>query len=282
MLRGGEFVFTAYNVANYGPVLEPGRKKPAKSAKATEALIAILREINADIIGVCEMGSPVQFEDFRQRLATAGLGYTAFEYVEGADPARRLALVSRFPIIARQSRPDVAFDANGSYEQIRRGILDVTIETPNGFRMRLIGVHFKSKLAAREDEALIRRHEAHLLRQHLDAIIAAEPEMPVLLYGDFNDTRESTNIREIGGLSGTPGVMTPLPLEDALGDRWTHYWKAADLYSRIDYLFLNRAAARAVLRKACYIHRSPDGLVASDHRPLVARFRTLLPSTPKP
>ncbi len=275
-----EFVFVAYNLANYGPLPEPGREKPAKSARSTEAVIRTLKTLEPDVIGVCEMGGPRQFEDFRRRLAEVGLHYSDVEYVEGADPDRRLALVSRIPIVARHSQVDLSFDADGSHEKVRRGLLDVTLRAENGFELRLVGVHLKSKLPVREGETLIRRHEAHLVRRHVEAILSGEPELPLVVYGDFNDTKESIGVRAIAGLRGSPTALTALPLADDLGDRWTHHWSATDLYSRIDFIFVNRAASRAVVRKGCSIARVAQWSIASDHRPLVARFRTLLPPRP--
>ena len=59
------------------------------------------------------MGSPERFEDFKKRLDEAGLGYVDSEYLQAADPDRHLALVSRFPIVARNSRGDVPYELNG-------------------------------------------------------------------------------------------------------------------------------------------------------------------------
>ena len=125
-------VIASYNVENYvgiSPVTEGGRTpaKP-KTEAAIAALIRVIKEVNPDILGVCEMGSPERFEDFKKRLAAAGLGYVDAEYLQAADPDRHLALVSRFPIVARNSQADVPFELNGQPEKVRRGFLDVTIQ----------------------------------------------------------------------------------------------------------------------------------------------------------
>jgi len=272
-LQAEEITFAAYNVANFSPLPEMGRTKPGKSGEATQALIRVIREINPDILGVCEMGSPAQFAHFRHLLSQAGLGYRDYEYLEAADPDRRLALVSRYPIVARHSRGDIAFAAEGSHEKVRRGILDVTVRIRDGVNLRFVGVHLKSKLPVREGEELLRRHEGDQVRRHIDAILRDDPALPLLLYGDFNDTRDQPNLRQIAGLRGSPEALTPLPLEDAHGDRWTHHWKVNDVYSRIDFLFVNKAARAMVIREKSYLYRSPDWSKASDHRPLVVRLR---------
>ena len=210
VLRGGEVVFAGYNVRNFSPLVELGRERPGKSEESAEAVIAILDKIRPDIVGVCEMGSEVQFAEFRRRLAGKGLRYPHWEWVKAADPARPLALVSRFPIIARQSVTDAVFEANGSRVKISRGILDVTVQV--GSRpLRILGVHLKSKLPSREGEELVRRHEAHLVRRHVEAILEADPDEPLLLYGDFNDTKDHAALREIAGRRGAATALRALP-----------------------------------------------------------------------
>src|ERR1044072_4425391 len=79
-----EIVVATYNLENYVSASPkgPGDKTAtrAKSEEAIGAIIRIVKAINPDILGVCEMGSPERFEDFKKRLAEAGLGYVASEY----------------------------------------------------------------------------------------------------------------------------------------------------------------------------------------------------------
>ncbi len=271
-------VVATYNLQNYvsADVAEEGtgRRGKPKSEASIAALVGIIREINPDVLGVCEMGSPERFEDFKKRLADAGLGYKDSEYVQAADADRHLALVSRFPIAARQSVTDVPFEINGRPEKVRRGFLDVTLQIAPDYQLRLVGAHLKSKLATPEGEAVLRRHEAQLLRRHVEKILAAEPAVNLVCYGDFNDTREQPAIATIAGVRGTPGYMDDVPAEDAVGDKWTHYWKTADLYSRIDYLFVSPALVREVVPGSGRVHRSAEWSTASDHR---AVFATIHP-----
>jgi len=273
---GKDFVFAGYNVENYAPLAIPGETKsgkPGKSAEAASAVVQVVKEIGPDILGVCEMGAAPHFEEFRKRLGEAGLGYCDFELVESADPARHLALVSRFPIVARQSVADLPYESDGLRQKVRRGFLGVTVQINAGFRLRIVGAHLKSKLASPEGSAdLERRQEAHLLRQHIDEILAADPTLPLLVFGDFNDTKDQPAIKELTGRRGSAEVLSELRLADSVGDRWTYFWKLDDVYSRIDYLFVNRALAPRVVHEGCSVYRSPLWNRASDHRPVVATF----------
>ena len=265
-----EIVVCQYNVRNYVNTKPAGEGQKyathAKPQAEIEALVRIIKEINPDILGVCEMGTPDRFEDFKKRLAEAGLGYTDFEYVQAADQDRHLALLSRFPIIARTSATDVGYELDGKVEKVRRGFLDVTVQVAPDYRLRLVGAHLKSKLPSPEGEAIVRRHEAQELRRHLEAILTTEPQTNLVCYGDFNDTKNQPMFSAITGVRGTPTYMADVGAKDSLGDRWTFYWKTSDEYSRIDYIFVSPALSHEVIKQKSTVYRGPGWDVASDHR----------------
>jgi len=269
-------IFCSYNVRNYigRDQASVARKTKPKPEKEIEALIKVIREINPDILGVCEMGTQAAFDDFKARLEKAGLGYKDSEHVLADDEDRHLALVSRFPIVHRDSAAKVRYALNGTQQSVKRGFLDVTVQITPGFQLRCVGVHLKSKLPTPEGEALIRRHEAAKLREHLNAILAENPSVNLLCYGDFNDAKNQPMFSEITGVRGTPGHMTDLPARDAYGDRWTHHWPVADEYARIDYLFASPGLMPEVKRDTATVYRSELWEVASDHRPV---FVTIVP-----
>ena len=271
-----EITFCHYNVENYLSEELPreGQKLGvrAKPEAEIEALVQIIREIAPDILGICEMGSRERFADFQHRLARAGLEYAEAEYVDGPDQSRHLGLFSRFPIVARHSRVDVPFELSGLPEKVRRGILDVVVQVTPDYRLRLVGVHLKSKLPSPEGEALIRRFEAQQVRRHVEAILVAERGLNLLCYGDFNDTKNEPTFQEISGVRGTPGFLSDLPAADDRGDRWTHYWKVADVYSRIDYLFASPGLIGEVVKNSAKVYGASRWKDASDHRPIFARI----------
>lgn len=278
----GEIVICSYNLRNYVSASPAGEGRQystrAKPEAEIAALIQIIQEINPHVLGVCEMGTPDRFEDFKKRLADAGLGYVDSEYVQAADADRHLALLSRFPIVARNSQTDVSFELNGRIEKVRRGFLDVTIQVNPDYQLRMVGVHLKSKLPTPDGEALIRRYEAQALRKHLEGILAAKPAVNLAAYGDFNDTRNEPMFQEVTGVRGAPNYMADLPAMDALGDRWTHYWKTADQYSRIDFIFVSPGLLREVVKNKSTVYRGSNWEEASDHRPVHA---TIIPENHK-
>lgn len=270
-------VFCAYNVRNYvgdDQVAPADQRAKPKTEKEIEALISVILEVKPDILGVSEMGSQKMFDDFKARLAKAGLDYQHSEYLQAGDPDRHVALVSRFPIVARNSVKRVVFTLNGEEQEMKRGILDVTVQVTPDYKLRCVGVHLKSKLPTPAGEALIRRHEAAKLREHLDTVLKANPAENLICYGDCNDTKNEPMFAEITGVKGSPTYMADLWAKDMHGDRWTHYWRFADQYSRIDYLFVSPGLWPEARRNTATVNRSPNWLDASDHR---AVHVTILP-----
>jgi endonuclease/exonuclease/phosphatase family metal-dependent hydrolase len=269
-------VFTHYNLENY---LVMDRREngqmvhAAKPEKEIEPLLRIIREIHPDLLGVAEMGTLDQFRDFRDRLAKEGVNFVDAEYVSGPDPDRHIALLSRFPITSRNSETNVPIHLPNGTESVRRGILDVTVQICAGFHLRLIGAHLKSKLPIPEGEELVRRQEAQELRNHIDRVMQAAPDLPLLVYGDLNDTKEQPAIQEIMGDRQSLTHLTDLWLSDYTGDHWTYYQKFTDTYARIDYILISRALLPSIDRKHSYVFRSVDWNQASDHRPVVTTIR---------
>ena len=272
-----EIVFCSYNVENFTDAKPPSETSryglKAKPEKEIAALVGIVKEIKPDILGMCEMGSPEKLAEFQKRLAAAGVELPHSEFVAALDEDRHLALLSRFPIVARNSQTDVRFELNGQPERVRRGFLDVTVKVNDGYRLRCVGAHLKSKLPIPEGEALVRRLEAQKLRAHLDGIFAKEPDANVMCYGDFNDTKDQPMFHAVTGPRGSVGHMADLWCRDPLGDRWTYYWKTADQYSRIDYLFVSPGLWPEVNRSSASVYRSENWSDASDHRPVFTSIK---------
>jgi len=270
-LGAREITLMAYNLENY--TLEGGGTTKPKPMVVRERIAKIIAEFRPDVLGLCEMGSIEAVADLRDRLRAYGLEFIDEEVVFGPDTERHLALLSRIRIAKRSSCPRVPYELNGVPQLVRRGFLDVTLQVDPACELRLVGVHLKSRLAVPEGEGEVRRREAHLLRQHVDAIFERAPDCRLVVYGDLNETREQPGVREVLGGRGTAHGLVDLAAEDELGDRWTHHWRVADLYSRIDYFMVSRALFPAIVKGSARVGRFSGWREASDHRPLLVRIR---------
>lgn len=269
----GTVRFLSYNVQNWLTMerevngrREPGRPKPDAEKQAVAALIAAEKP---DIVGVSEIGTEEDVKDLQAKLEQAGYPLEHFHLNQGSDPTRRLVLLSKFPITKAVTREDLTYRSNGKEYAMQRGILDATVETPVG-AYRFLGVHFKSKREITDgDQEDMRRNEAHLLRREINAIIEQEPEARLVVYGDFNDTRNSPTLRTARGTANTPSGLVLIALKDSRGQFWTHHWSYQDVYSRIDYVMVSQALRRSVLWDDSKVIDSEGVEAASDHRPLL-------------
>lgn len=268
------FRFCAYNVKNwllmdrkYGERVEIASKPEKEKAKVVE----IINSIHPEVLGLCEIGGEADLLDMQKRLKLAGLDLPHYEVANGGDPTRMLGLLSKFPIVERNSQRKLQYLIGEAVFPMQRGILDVTIEVNPQFKFRAVGVHLKSMRDVPEaDQALMRRNEAHLLRKHLDGILTADPKTKVVAYGDFNERRHEPPIAEIIGDRAQPELlMSDVLLRDINGEVWTHFWDTADEYGRLDYFFISPEMKRYAGWRKSFIYSSKDFDEASDHRPIV-------------
>lgn len=269
-----DVVFVHYNLANYLPMSRKvGDRLIAnapKPEKEVSAIARVLKSLKPDILGVAEIGDSKMLVDFQSRLRQAGMDFPYHEWVRGEEGGERhLALLSKFPIVARDSLTDVPVEIDGRRHRMGRGILDVTVEISPAYRLRLIGLHLKSKRPVpMYDQQKFRAKEALIVRSHLDKIFAAGSDQNLLLFGDLNDTKNEFPIREIVGSPGDAGSLRALTLRDRYGLTWTHYWAQADVYSRIDYLMVSKGLWPEIQMSRSGIASSRDTREASDHRPI--------------
>ena len=271
--KSGEAVrFVAYNVENWLTMerTENGKRIASpKPEKERAAVTKVLVSAQPDILGISEIGNEDDVKDLQKHLADAGWPLPNAHINHGADPTRSLVLLSKYPITQPLLRKDLSYRLQGVEHPMQRGILDATVETPAG-AYRFLGVHLKSKREVEEgDEEEMRRNEAHLLRREVDAILTQDPQARLVVYGDFNDTRNSPSIRTVQGAGRDPQALSTLPLKDSRGQYWTHYWDYQDVYSRFDYVMLSPALKDAADRDKSRIIDDADVAGASDHRPLL-------------
>ena len=265
--------FLSYNVENWltmdryvdGKSLK-GSPKPEKERLATARVIVAAKP---DVLGVSEIGDEDDVRDLQQFLEEAGHPMPHFHLNRGADPTRSLALLSRFPIENPVVHEDLSYRSNGREYQMQRGILDATVESPTG-PIRFLGVHLKSKRETEDgDQEDMRLNEAHLLRRVIEGVMKEDEDARLVVYGDFNDTRNSPAIRTVRGGGKNPMAMLMVALKDSRGEYWTHHWDYQDVYSRFDYVMVSSPLKDSVDWDRCQILDDGDVTVASDHRPLL-------------
>ena len=210
----------------------------------------MLREIDADIVALQEVVSApnVQGEDQARFIATE-LGYHSCfgenRRVDGA-PYGNL-LLSRFHMRASRNH-DISTDGRE-----RRGCLraDIAIGETT---LHVFNVHLGTSFCERR-----RQGQMLVSREILQRYDLAGPR---LILGDFNEWTRGLTSRLLAGHLESPDLRRHLPR--------SRTYPGVLPFLHLDHMYFDRSLKLEQL----ILHRSRTALVASDHLPLVADFRT--------
>lgn len=265
------FRVATYNVENW--LLMERNRKPdqPKPAGSKEAWWTIVAEIRPDVLGLQEVGSTNDLAEIAAGLAERGVEYPHWEWIRGVDTNRHVALLSRFPITGRFSRTDYVFTVSTNAHSVQRGILDVAIQVNDHYSFRALVVHLKSRREVPEfDQAEMRLNEAQTLRHHIAKALKEQPDLNLLVMGDFNDVPDSAPLRAVVG--EPPFTLHILPARTRAGHTGTHLWRARREWSRIDYIIVSPGMLPEFIPNSARVGEHPLSDRASDHRPVWADF----------
>ncbi|MCG3149927.1 MAG: hypothetical protein PCFJNLEI_03394 [Verrucomicrobiae bacterium] len=267
-------IIGTYNVENWNYIERNKKPNQPKSAAAKQAVVNVIVATQPDVLGLQEMGNTNDFAELRTMLEKNGLVYPHWEHVQGPDKDRHVCLLSKFPIVARNSRTDYSYDLNGQIDRISRGLLDVSVRVNDQYWFRALVVHLKSKRQVENapGQALVRLEEAKLVRAHLGKILKHDAHANLITLGDFNDTPDSPPFQTI--LGEPPFSLFPLPAKTARGYEGTHLWRARGEWSRIDHLLASPGLSNEYVAGSATIREGKDDSEASDHRLVSAKFYT--------
>ena len=268
------FRVATWNLENYLDASVGSRR--AKSEESKAAVREIIQRIKPDVLAVQEVGTTNALMEVREAL-----NFRHWEYVSGHDTNIHLAVLSRFPIIARRQYTNDSYLLFGRRHRMSRGFAEVTIQPSPDYVFTLITAHLKSRRPVPEgDEEAMRAQEALALREKVDALLRDNPDLNLVVLGDFNDVQDSKSTRALIG-KGRFALLDTRPAErscygeNAAGPRnvtWTYFYQKEDTYQRIDYLLLSGGMAREWNKDETYVFAEPNWGVASDHRPIIASF----------
>ncbi len=277
------FRVATYNVEGY--LDQATQTRSAKSVEAKAKIRESLRALKPDVLALQEMGGTNALLELRDSLKAEGLDLPYWEHITGFDTNIHVAILSKFPIIARRPHTDDSFLLSGRRFRVSRGFAEVDIQVNTNYSFTLMTAHLKSKRAvAQADETELRLEEAKLLREKVDVILSANPNANLVVLGDFNDTKDSASTKAVIGRGKRKLVDTrpaerngdnapsPNPAWEPRNVTWTHHYGKEDTYSRIDFLLISPGLAREWLTNETYVLALPNWGVGSDHRPLVATF----------
>jgi len=286
-----EFRIVSYNLENY--LDQPTESRKAIKSEAAKAQIRTnLMALKPDVIALQEVGQLSALLELQASLKAEGLDLPHHEFVRGWDTNIHVCVLSRFPIVARRPHTNETYLLSGRRFHVSRGFAEVDIQPTNSYRFTLLVAHLKSRRPIPDaDEAEMRLEEAKLLRAKVDARIAADPNVNLIVCGDLNDNFNTDGVKTVVGRGKNALVDTrpaerngdnqPNPTNPRWSPRnvaWTHYYGVEDSYSRLDYILVSPGMAWEWVKRETYVLTLPNWGIGSDHRPIVATFDTNLPN----
>lgn len=230
-----------------------------------DAVRKIIMAVNADVLALQEIGSPLHLEELRKDLAKDGLKYVYAECLVGPDENRRIGVLSKIPFTAK-NHTELDFKYFDGREVMKRGLLELTFGE-GATQWTLFNVHLKSRWTDREDDpesAQRRTGEAHAARNYIKEAYPPDSEPRYLVVGDFNDTKHSAPVRRFLE-SGDTQLTEPAPCVDSRGENWTFHYRRDDRYERVDFILASPAMGPWITGSAIY-DGQPETSTASDHR----------------
>jgi len=262
-----------YNVENYTSTnrMVRGQYRPdyPKPEEEKAALRRVIAAVNADVWALQEVGGEDYLRELQRDLRHDGVDYPYAVVLEAADQARRVAVLSRRPLVEVVGHDDLSCRYFDEQVPVRRGLLEVRVATPGG-ELALYVVHFKSRYTERADDpgaARLRGAEATAAR---DRVLArsGDGRDQFVVAGDFNDGPRSRAVRAFER-KGPRRLAYLLPVTDSRGHAWTHHFRKEDTYTRVDHVMVSPALRQRVEDGRARIVDLPETKVASDHRPVV-------------
>lgn len=280
------FTVGTYNLEKFNPNETDVFK--AKLAKIVETICTI----NADVLGLVEMGNDDSVILLKNALKEHGLIYSYSQWMSSNDHSLHLAILSRYPLF------DTAWLKNDKYlldkkgYSLKRGILKTTVRVTDSYSFTVLLTHLKSQVETRSmNQEEVRLEEAKILRQKVDQLLAEDKNADFVVMGDMNDNYSSRSIRTlVGNKKGVTRLTDARPIEQ-IGDTlpadrtrgkyrsvaWTHFYSDEDSYSRLDYIFYSPGLRDQFLPEKTSVVVVPNWGIASDHRPIKAGFSISAP-----
>ena len=270
----GEFSVMSFNLQHYG--LEDrdgdGQRNDPKPAEERCAVLEIITQVHPDILVLQEMGNPIIYKQFKRDLSAAGLEYGNEEFIRRNQYENNIAVLTRFPIVARQSHTNDTYSIGKASLHVARGIIDIDIKIAKDCILRIMAAHLKSKVYHPLGQTEMRRNESRIIGQYVRGVIKENPSIRLLVVGDLNDLPNSAVLREITGTHKY--VLTDISPADTSEYTWTHRQTGIDIYQRLDYMLASSNLYSTLVRQKTCIVDIPAIRTASDHRPLLAIFKT--------
>lgn len=262
-------------------------EREEKFAAAVETVAGVIRRIDADVIGLSEVGPEEDVEALRLAVTDED-GEPVYAHKAVCDSkdtftGQHTAVLSKFPLTGvvklLPGREFYDEEEDDPEEEDSTGVskgMKVTF-TFSGETIHFYACHLISERGGFEGDAQ-RVAQASIIRRHYLPLMNAGEH--VIVTGDLNTVPGSPTLRRIRGRDDLYGDLIQTGLagffdEDRLEQRWTYQFQGRR--QQIDHLLPSWSIKEATTRIRADIlavtETLPGGKKASDHRPLVVTLR---------
>lgn len=265
-----EIRIASYNLKNYLIMdrLVDGnwRRQYPKPEVEKESIQAILLKVQPDILVIQEIGGQAFLNELSDDLSRQGLDYPYAILMQGSDPIRQTALLSRIKPRYTKKHDDLNYRYFDGMETVKRGLLEVGFV--HGIPFTLFSLHLKSRFSRDKRDpfsAQWRLKEAEACRNRIIERVDDKKINHYCIIGDFNDNPNSTVMRRFYK-RGDRIIGHQLLAEDSRGETWTYLYAKERVYSTVDGFVLSPELLSYVENDSAAIWDQPKSEIGSDHR----------------
>ncbi len=266
--------------------LSLGNTTPNKHIQKIEDAAKVIKDIDADIYLLCEVGGPESLNNFNSYFLKNEYDVIAFEGTS------RRSLDVGFLVKKDLSKNITSIDnkniklSDQSY--FSRSLGEIHLIRDNEVQMVLLLTHLKSKLTAEGDfQGLSKRAlEIKGLNKHIKSIQQSFNNPKVILAGDLNSDLEDLRLMKLMDLDNFLDLKS-----SSVEDKCTHiYFGSTIAYHQFDYIFTTKNMRDLLDLNNSYVYRFkndygdvlklPEILSEkfqhpSDHYPVVLQLKNL-------
>lgn len=218
----------------------------------------VISEIKPDILGLQEVPSLQWLDRFQERY----LNGDAFPHrilIPGNDGSIQVALLSKFPIERAYTYRDRKFsvlDEKPTY--FARDFLEAVVHVTPAMKVSVFVTHFMAS------SRNLRNREAKIANPIIEGHLKENPNAFLAILADLNDRYGSRVLRHLNGASGL--LEDPLKIENKENEPTRGP-------VRDDYILVSPGLAQLYVSGSAMVIHSKATHCASDHDPVVAKFR---------
>jgi endonuclease/exonuclease/phosphatase family metal-dependent hydrolase len=231
-------------------------RRESLNEKAILNTAAVIRDVNADVIGIVEAEDRISLKEFNDTVIKSekGIPYEQVMLIDGNDSRGiDVGLMARGEYKIGLMRSHV-HDLHDSVVVFSRDCPEYQITTPTGECIWVLVNHLKSKgFGSQQSSDARRRLQATAIKEIYSGLIA-RGEKNVVILGDFNDTPDSESLQPLLEDTDLKDVSAHPNFDDG-GFRGTYGGATAS--NKIDYVLLSptlfaRVGSGGIFRKGAW------------------------------